>query len=70
MKCIKGKEIKPMKSAAGWYMGTSDTDGAPYCRVTAHYYKTAEEAEKNMINDYRYCEKNNWCSHGMSCYEW
>ena len=70
MKCIKGFEIKPMKSAAGWYMGTTTKEGFPNCRVTAHYYKTAEEAEKNMMTDYRYCEENSFCSRGLSCYEW
>ncbi len=69
MKCVKGHEIKPMKSAAGWYMGTSE-DGMPYCRITAHYYESAKEAEKHMLTDYRYCEENNFCSRGRSCYEW
>lgn len=69
MTCIKGKEIKPMKSAAGWYMGTSDENGLPYCRITAHYYSSAKDAEENMVKDYRYCQENNWCSRGMSCYD-
>lgn len=70
MKCINGFEIKPLKSAAGWYMGTTTEEGFPNCRVTANYYNTKEEAEFHMKHDYRYCEENNWCSHGLSCYEW
>lgn len=70
MKCIKGFEIIPMKSAAGWYMGTETTDGFPNCRITNRYYKSAEEAKENYQKDYRYCEENNFCSHGKVCYEW
>jgi len=69
MKCVNGKEIQPLKSGAGWYMGTLE-DGMPYCRITQHYYATAEEAEANFRNDYRYCEENNFCSRGRVCYEW
>lgn len=68
MKCVNGFEIKPMKSAAGWYMGTRTKEGYPNCRVTTNYYKTAEEAEENIMEDYRYCEENNFCSHGLACY--
>lgn len=70
MKCIKGYEIVPLKSYAGWYMGTVTKEGHRNCRVTAHYYETAEEAEKNYKNDYRYCEENNFCSRGQVCYKW
>ena len=45
MKCVNGYEIKPLKSAAGWYMGTTTPEGWPNCRITTHYYKTAEEAK-------------------------
>ena len=70
MKCVNGYEIKPMKSAAGWYMGTSTEEGFPQCRITTNYYETAEEAEQNMHKDYRFCEENDFCSHGMVCYRW
>ena len=70
MKCVNGYEIKPMKSAAGWYMGTTTEEGFPQCRVTTNYYKTAEEAQKNMNRDYRFAEENNFCSRGRVCYEW
>ena len=70
MKCVNGYEIKPLKSAAGWYMGTTTPEGWLNCRITTHYYKTAEEAKERMDKDYRYCEENNFCSHGRVCYEW
>ena len=70
MKCIKGYEIEPMKSAAGWYMGTRTEDGCPNCRVTSKYYRTADEAIDNMKKDYRYAEENNFCSRGRVCYDW
>ena len=70
MKCVKGLEIKPMKSAAGWYMGTYTEEGFPNCRVTNAYYSTPEEAEKNMFRDYRYCMENEFCNQGKMCYKW
>ena len=67
MKCVNGYEIQPMKSAAGWYMGTRTKEGYPNCRMTDKYYLTADEAMDNMKTDYRYCEENNFCSHGLVC---
>lgn len=70
MKCVNGYEIKPLKSAAGWYVGTLTEEGWPNCRITTKYYPTADEAFQNMNKDYRYCEENNFCSRGRSCYDW
>lgn len=67
MKCVNGLEIKPMKSAAGWYMGTVTKEGYPKCRMTSQYYNTAEEAQKNMKQDYRHCAENEFCSKGRPC---
>ena len=66
MKCINGHEIKPMKSAAGWYMGTYDEYG-PCCRVSSTYYRTAKEAVSNFPKDYRYCIENEFCNDGKGC---
>lgn len=68
MNCIKGKEIKPLKSAAGWYMGTLTEEGMPNCRVSMMYYKTPEEAYKHMWEDYRVCMENDFCNGGRMCY--
>ena len=67
MVCVRGYTVEPMKSAAGWYMGTRTEEGFPNCRMTNKYYATAEEAFDNMNKDYRYCEENNFCSHGRVC---
>ena len=69
MKCVKGNEIQPMRSAAGWYIGTRTQEGFPNCRITNQYYKTADEALNNMSKDYRYCEENNFCSRGRVCFQ-
>lgn len=45
MKCIKGFEVQALKSAAGYYIGTVDSDGFPNCRITSNYAKTEEEAK-------------------------
>ena len=67
MKCIRGYEIEPMKSAAGWYMGTRTLEGMPNCRITTHYYRNPGDAIDNLAADYRYCEENNFCSKGLVC---
>ena len=66
MICSRGKEIMALQSGAGWYMGTLD-DGMPNCRVTAHYYRTREAAEKNFLTDIRTAPENLFCSQGMGC---
>ena len=66
MTCARGHEVKPMKSAAGWYMGTMTEEG-PYFRITNRYYSTKEEAEKNLIYDYRLASENMFCSNGRLC---
>lgn len=38
-----GTELQVMSSAAGYYVGYPDTDGAPYSRETV-YFDTHEEA--------------------------
>ena len=46
MMCNKGYELKPRHSNAGWYIGTFDNDGYPYCRISKDYYFTQELAQK------------------------
>lgn len=65
MKCRKGYEIEPLKSAAGWYMGTTD-DGFPNCRISQDYAPTYEEALKLPLN--RQCASENvFCHGGHGC---
>lgn len=66
MKCIKGYEIKPCRSALGWYMGTTDDDGCPNCRISTGYAKTEEEA-KNLPLDRHYAMEIQWCNEGRGC---
>ena len=73
MKCVRGHEIKALKSAAGWYIGTVE-DGFPYCRISISYFEAKEEAEDMMrdgfaIKDYG---ENEWCfmtAGGYSCFK-
>lgn len=65
-KCKQGYEVKPMKSACGWYLGTVDADGFPNCRVSTEYAKTAEEAAKVLIPD-RQMQENAFCNGGCGC---
>ena len=68
MNCIKGYEIKVMKSAAGYYIGTSDEDGFPMCRISS-YYQTKELAQKDLDNCmfHREAEEIYFCNRGMGC---
>lgn len=70
MKCVEGYKIEPIHSAAGWYLGVRSSDGSPWCRITEKYYLSPAEAMDNLYDDYRYCERNNKCSHGRVCYNW
>lgn len=38
-------ELKVLKSAAGYYLGTLDQDGAPYSRESVTYWRSYEEAQ-------------------------
>ena len=74
MKCNKGLEVKAMKSAAGYYIGTEIFDKemgceVPNCRVSVNYFKTKEAAEQAMNNGFaqRNCMENDYCSAGKGC---
>lgn len=41
-------EIQVCMSGAGYYIGMLDTDGAPYCRLSQQYWRTAAEAKKAL----------------------
>lgn len=43
--------LKVMRSAAGYYIGRSTADGAPYSRDSLEYWRTAEEAQSALDND-------------------
>ena len=74
MKCIKGITIRPLKSQAGWYIGSTIFDDemrriVPNCRVSVDYFKTEAEAEKAITEGFeqRSCIENNFCSGGRGC---
>lgn len=63
-KCVCGKNVKVLKSAAGWYIGTVDEDGFPYCRISGYYN---EERRAQMALDGRYfCERE--ASENLACH--
>ena len=74
MKCVRGHEIKALKSGAGWYIGTVDEDGCPYCRISISYFESKEEAERMMvegfaIKDYSEHELCFRTAGGVSCFK-
>lgn len=65
-KCRKGYEIQVLRSGAGYYIGTVDEDGCPYCRLSVEYSKTADGC-KNMVADRGYAMETQFCNGGMGC---
>lgn len=69
MKCKKGYEVKPLKSAAGWYVGTLDPEGFPNCRITTKYAKSEEDARNLLFLDRQIgCVENEFCNGGSGCF--
>jgi len=68
MKCIKGYEIRVLKSAAGFYIGTTEEEGFPMCRISG-YYPTEEAAQTALNNKtfYRFAEEISFCNGGCGC---
>lgn len=63
-----GYIIKPMRSAAGYYLGTQNENGESYCRVSG-YCKTEKEAETLGCTRIG-CIENLDCSDGKGCFYW
>ena len=57
--CSKGHQIQIMRSAAGYYIGTSDPeDQCPYCRISG-YGSTPDDARMNIERE---CMENQFCN--------
>lgn len=69
MKCIKGYEVKALKSGVGYYMGTLDDKGFPNCSISREYAATKEEAERLPLNRQIGCIENEWCNNGEGCFD-
>lgn len=66
MQCMRGREVVPLRSAAGWYLGTLDEENFPNCRLTSTYAVHKEEAEQLPIDredamENIYCNKCGKC---------
>lgn len=64
IKCDKGKEIKILQSAAGYYLGSVDKDGDPYCRCSRYYYENEHSLKFHFNNGtlpIRRCIENELC---------
>ena len=74
MKCIKGFEVEVMKSPAGYYLGTKDSEGFPNCRISG-YCQMLEIAEylldenvEDFANRQTGCIENEFCNGGRGCF--
>ena len=67
MKCVKGYEVEPQRSAAGYYLGTVDEFGCPNCRISSRYAKTKEDAEK-LPMDRQSVMENEFCNGCGKCF--
>lgn len=68
MKCRRGLDVKPLKSAAGWYWGTLTPDGFPNCRISTMYADTEEECLQIPCGDRWYAMEVEYCNNGKGCF--
>ena len=68
MKCKKGYDVKPLKSAAGYYIGTLDPEGFPNCRISSGYAESEEEAVMLSLDRQIGCMENEFCNGGRGCF--
>ena len=68
MKCRKGYEVKPLKSAAGYYLGTLDEEGFPNCRISNRYAETEFKASLLHMDRQFRCMENEFCNGGKGCF--
>ncbi len=68
MKCRKGFDVLPLKSAAGWYIGTLDDKGMPNCRIS-DYVGSEDECMFSSMNRQTSCIENSACNGGVGCFE-
>ena len=70
MECTKGKILRVLSSAAGYYIGTLDEEGFPFCRASEEYYTLREEATavlELLKFTERSCIENQLCSGHKGC---
>ncbi|MCK6391658.1 MAG: hypothetical protein L6Q40_11680 [Azonexus sp.] len=46
--CGEKFPLRVMSSAAGYYIGTADSDGFPFSRESEDYWPTAEDAQSAL----------------------
>lgn len=66
MKCIKGHEIEILKSAAGYYVGTRDENGLPYCRISDYRIEPGYKSDYDFARMF-YAIENQFCNGKCHC---
>lgn len=49
--------LEALRSAAGWYLGTRDSDGAPYSRESVEYWKSRDQAEAALSSSLSWTQR-------------
>lgn len=49
MKCYKGKVIKVINGVDGFFIGTTNEHGTPFCRLS-QYYSSKKKAKSDLVN--------------------
>lgn len=69
IKCINNRDVQVLKSQAGYYIGTTDECGSPYCRISS-YYSNHEDALM-ALNTKSFLVRDsveiNFCNNGNTC---
>ncbi len=66
--CVKGKQVRVLSSPAGYYIGTTDRNEFPHCRISG-YYCTQEEARNHLQGGFivRDAVEVYYCNGGRGC---
>jgi hypothetical protein len=68
MYCVRSKELRVCESQEGFYRGTVDAEGYPFCRCSALFYVNKKDAEKALRDQefkLRDCIQNDICAKTM-----
>lgn len=60
--CKEGYNVRVLRSNAGYYVGTQDESGVPYCRLSG-YYETENQAQGALMHGFKIRDavEINWC---------
>lgn len=70
MKCVNNQTLYVCESMAGFYIGTLDTHGQPFCRITNYYRSRVSAAKELKEGTFKVSQRmeNYYCGGGRCVY--